>query len=101
MRSIVSDITGVAQVVPQQQLGAAYGAAFLAGISAGVFAGIGQASRWVHYGWTARPDAATHDVYGAYYRIFRDLYECSSETVHRLARLAMAEGASPDTSQER
>ena len=86
---IVSDIAGVEQHVPPRQHGAAYGDAFLAGVGAGVFTGIGQANRWARHEGTVRPDPQTRAHYEPYYRIFRELYESSTDAVHRLAQLGM------------
>ena len=85
---IVSDIVGIEQLIPDQHYGASYGDAFLAGVGIGLFADTTEISTWVGYRQTVRPNADAHRQYEAYYRLYRQIYEDSAPTVHRLARLA-------------
>ncbi len=85
---IVSDIAGIDQFVPDQHYGASYGDAFMAGVGIGAFRSITEAANWVTFAQTIRPDPAAHARYEPYYAIFRELYETSKASVHRLAHLA-------------
>jgi xylulokinase len=87
---IVSDIAGIEQWVPAEQMGACYGDAFLAGIGAGLFRDTGAVSHWVRYQAVVQPSAAAHRHYDDYYAVYRDLYSSSAGAVHRLARLGAA-----------
>ncbi|MBW7884306.1 MAG: carbohydrate kinase, partial [Caldilineaceae bacterium] len=86
---MVSDIVGVEQLVPAQQIGAAYGDAMLAAVGVGQFAGIAQAAAaWVQPGRTYTPDLEQHARYAPYYQLYRDLYAQTAPTMHALSRLA-------------
>jgi xylulokinase len=84
---IVSDIANVEQHIPHQQIGAAYGDAFLAGIGVGLFKSTAEATRWVTPKAIIRPDPAAHEFYTEYYQLYRDLYQQTAESMHRLSRL--------------
>jgi len=85
---MVSDIAGITQVIPEQQIGASYGDAFLAGVGVGLFSGTPEIRRWVRPRGTLRPDAGAHAVYDGYYRIYRELYSRNAGTMHALDALA-------------
>ena len=70
---MVSDIAGIEQHIPAQQIGAAYGDAFLAGVGVGMFPDTGAAAEWVSTGAVIRPDAEAHAAYATYYQVYRDL----------------------------
>jgi xylulokinase len=84
---MVSDIVGIEQHIPAQQIGAAYGDAFLAGVGVGLFADSAAAAAWVHTGAIVRPQPDAHAVYDPYYQIYRDLYKQTASSMHRLSRL--------------
>ena len=84
---MVSDIAGIVQHIPAQQIGASYGDAFLAGIGAGLFASTAQADAWVKLQTTVRPDPAAQATYDPYYAVYRDLYPQTMESMHRLSRI--------------
>jgi xylulokinase len=85
---IVTDVTGVPQIVPARTVGASYGDAFLAGLAAGIVPDVGTLSRdWVKIETTLEPDAATRERYDEMFRIYRALYEASKEQMHALARI--------------
>lgn len=84
---IVSDIAGVEQYVPDQTYGASYGDAFLAGVGIGLFNNTNQATDWVRYRTIIQPDQAAYEQYEAYYQIYRDLYQQTAGSMHRLAEL--------------
>ena len=84
---IVSDITGVHQLVPTQRIGAAYGDAFLAGFGIGAFKSYREIESWVDMADRIEPDPEAHRVYQAYYSLYRELYEESKCQIHKLAHL--------------
>jgi xylulokinase len=84
---IVSDVTGVEQIVPDQTLGAAYGDAFLAGMGIGWFDQLSDAKQWVKPATRILPDPARTKIYQKYYREYRELYPRIQSNLHHLARL--------------
>lgn len=78
----VSDITGMAQDLPSQQVGAAYGDAMLAGVAAGTFADLDEASGLIEVVERIEPDPARKELYDRRYRAYRDLFDAS----HRIVR---------------
>ncbi len=84
---VVSDVTGVAQELPRQTIGASYGDAFLAGWAAGMVPGLRALKQWTLPGETIEPDAGRVADYAPYYRIYRELYEASASQCHALAEL--------------
>jgi xylulokinase len=75
---IVSDITGREQEIRAQSIGASYGAAFLA---AGLVDDV-SIDDWNPVAGTVTPRT---DAYEDLYRLYRDLYPRTAETVHALA----------------
>ena len=85
---IVSDVTGLPQVVPERTIGASYGNAFLAGLAAGIIPDLDVlSSGWVRVAEVMEPRRAEHRHYDAYYRVYRSLYEHARDDLHELARL--------------
>jgi xylulokinase len=78
---IVSDIAGRAQEIRTQSIGASYGAAFLAA----QLVSSASIDEWnpVQETVTPRPEAVAQ--YDDLYRLYRDLYPQSADTVHALA----------------
>jgi xylulokinase len=74
---IVSDITGREQEIRAQSIGASYGTAFLA---AGLVADV-AIDDWNPVAGTVTPRTDYEDLY----RLYRDLYPRTAETVHALA----------------
>jgi xylulokinase len=85
---MVSDIAGIAQDIPDQQIGASYGDAFLAGVGVGMLQGLSEIRRWVRYRETLRPDASVRAVYDGHYRIYRELYRRNRDLMRELGELA-------------
>ena len=85
---MVSDIAGIRQLVPEQQIGASYGDAFLAGVGVGLFGGLEDVRRWVRLKETIEPDPAAHALYGGYYRLYRGLYERNAAAMRDLSVMA-------------
>lgn len=80
---IVSDISGETQEVPQVTVGASYGDAFLAGLAAGVLQR-DDLDTWVKPGEQIVPNTALKPEYDRLYRLYRDLYEQTKDTIHQL-----------------
>jgi xylulokinase len=86
---MVSDVTGIEQTIPAQQIGASYGDAMLAAVGVGHFSSTAEAVHaWVQIGRVVRPDAATHARYAPYYELYRQLYTQTASTMHALSQLA-------------
>jgi xylulokinase len=78
---IVSDVTGLEQVVPTQTVGASYGAAFLAADATGG----ADITAWNPPATTCTPDPAHHAEYDELYRLYRTAYPATRELSHALA----------------
>ncbi|MGW1618740.1 FGGY-family carbohydrate kinase [Streptomyces sp. NPDC002172] len=78
---IVSDVTGLEQIVARTTVGACYGAAFLA---AGLI-GRPDITAWNPPASVVRPDPATADVYDRRFTQYRVLYESTTAVTHALA----------------
>jgi xylulokinase len=87
---IVSDVTGVAQHLPEQTVGASYGDALLAAI------GVGLAppdTDWSHTARLVEPDPEALAVYEELYDVYLQLYPATAAIAHRLGAVE-ADGAS-------
>jgi len=62
---IVSDISGISQIVPQLTIGASYGDAFLAGLAAGIL-NREDIRHWVKPGYTVDPNPEVKPLYDRY-----------------------------------
>ncbi|MFC6081268.1 FGGY-family carbohydrate kinase [Sphaerisporangium aureirubrum] len=78
---VVSDVTGLPQVVPATTIGASYGAAFLAARTT-VAADI---TAWNPPARTVTPDAAPRPAYDELYALYRELYPATRTISHTLA----------------
>lgn len=81
---IVSDVTGLRQVIPDVTIGASYGDAMLAGGAVGL---VSADVRWNAPAETLVPDGRARARYDELYRIYRSLYPATSEHAHAIARL--------------
>jgi xylulokinase len=84
---IVSDVTGVNQIIPDQTLGAAYGDAFLAGLGIGWFDHLDEVKNWVKPRLMVQPDETRYTLYQRYYQKYRDLYPKIKSDLNQLAQL--------------
>jgi xylulokinase len=80
---IVSDITGISQIVPDKTIGASYGDAFLAGVAAGVLKR-SDINNWVKVKANITSDPKVKGKYDSYYKDFLNLYTQTKDVVHRL-----------------
>jgi xylulokinase len=81
---IVSDVTGRAQDLPEQTIGASYGDALLAARSVGLAE---PDADWSKISDTVEPRAENREIYDQLYRIYRDLYPATRDASHALADL--------------
>jgi xylulokinase len=79
---IVSDVTGVAQRMPEVTVGASYGDALLAAIGTGL---VPAETDWARTAHVVTPDAENAAVYERLSPLFAELYAATRSVVHRLA----------------
>jgi xylulokinase len=91
---IVSDVTGISQVVVAPS-NAALGVAFLAGKAIDIFADLRDVRRWAKPEREVHPRETVHEVYQRYYAVYRRLYERTKEEMHELARLTAEASPGP------
>ena len=78
---IVSDVTGLPQVIPSQTIGASYGAAFLA---AGALGPV-DITAWNPQAAVREPDPSLREAYDELYDAYLDLYPSTRTITHTLA----------------
>jgi xylulokinase len=78
---IVSDVTGLPQVLPSVTVGASYGAAFLAAGTVGP----ADIESWNPPARIIEPDAGMHSRYNELYRLYLQLYPATKDIVHSLS----------------
>lgn len=81
---VVSDITGLRQVIPAVTIGASYGDALLAGDGAGLVA---SDARWNAPAATLQPDEQARARYDELYQVYRSLYPATRDQAHAIARV--------------
>jgi xylulokinase len=79
---IVSDVTGLEQVIPTVTIGASFGAAFLA---AGLV-GSADIEVWNPTLRTVVPDGRASATYDEFYALYRSLYPATADVSHALAQ---------------
>jgi xylulokinase len=80
---VVSDITGVEQILPRITIGASYGSAFLAASAVESV----QIENWNPTYRVIRPRRELRAFYDAAFVLYRDLYEATADLTHRLVAL--------------
>ena len=83
---IVSNVTGLRQLIPAVTIGASFGDAMLAAAAVGL---ISADARWNAPAETVVPDARTSIRYDELYAIYRSLYPATSQAAHSIARMAV------------
>ena len=91
---IISDVSGIAQVVPRTTVGASYGAAFLAAVAVSEPGAAPLLEDWNPVALTIEPDREKTDFYDGLYQHYRDLYTSTVPIVHALAHHQRMEGNS-------
>jgi xylulokinase len=86
---IVSDVTGRAQQVPRETIGASYGVARLAAEAVG----FGTPATWNPVETLISPDPATQEVYHDLYRDYLQLYPATRRIAHDLSHRQMLDAA--------
>lgn len=76
---LVSDVTGLTQLLPAEAIGASLGNALRAGVGVGVFADLAQAASTVEFARKVTPDESLRATYDAGFARFRRLYALTSE----------------------
>ena len=84
---IVSDVTGIRQLVPEQTIGASYGDALLAAIGSGL---VPPDTDWTRIVGEVVPNPENRAVYDELYETFTQLYPATRDQVHRLALMQEA-----------
>jgi xylulokinase len=85
---IVSNVTGVTQVVPELTIGASYGDAFLAGLAAGIIKR-DSLKTWVNYETEISPDPMSRQIYEPIYADYLKLYQNNRDILHRLSDMSV------------
>lgn len=78
---IVTDVTGIEQVIPERTIGASYGAAYLA---AGLIDDV-DIRTWNPPRTVCRPGPTAHRLYDERYPLYRQLYDATRDVIHALA----------------
>ena len=82
---MVSDVSGIPQLLPEKTIGASYGNAFLAGLAVGAIKNLDVLKNdWVRIIQEIHPNAENKKVYERIYPLFKDLYQGSKSVVHQL-----------------
>jgi xylulokinase len=81
---IVSDVTGNAQQLPAETIGASYGNALLAAIAAGL---VPPETDWTRIVETVTPREESRAVYDELFALYGELYAATREIVHRLGTM--------------
>ncbi len=81
---VVSDVTGRAQEVPEQTIGASYGDALMAAIGVGLVA---PDTDWARVADVIEPDPDLRPLYDELYGLYGSLYPATREHAHALARI--------------
>jgi len=82
---IVSDVSGLEQLVPEVRIGASHGDAFLAGVAAGVLQ-IPDIEQWVRIDRRIVPSGGAASVYDSGYARYKDLYASTRHLQHLQSR---------------
>lgn len=80
----VSDITGRAQLVPEQTIGASFGGALMAALGVGV---LPRSADWTRIAGTIEPDPHRAAMYHELYRTWREMYQNTKHQIHRLTAM--------------
>jgi len=82
---MVSDVSGIPQLLPEKTIGASYGDAFLVGLAVGVINNLDVLKKdWVSIKHEVHPNVENKKIYDRLYPMFKDLYQRSKSVVHQL-----------------
>lgn len=82
---MVSDVSGITQLLPEKTIGASYGNAFLAGLAVKAIELEALHKDWVRISRKIEPNMKKKKKYDRLYSLFTDLYEKSKTVVHNLS----------------
>lgn len=83
---MVSDVSGIHQLVPEKIIGASYGDAFLAGLAIGAVNSVEALKKdWVKIQREIIPNKSHKPAYDEFYALFKDLYIQTKPVIHQLA----------------
>jgi xylulokinase len=85
---IVSDVSGQAQEIPAESIGAAYGDALLAAIGLGL---ADPTTDWNRTSHVVKPDLMARARYDQLYALYRELYPATRDGAHTLSKLQEAQ----------
>lgn len=83
---IVSDVTGMTQVIPAETIGASYGDALLAAEGTGLAS---KGSSWAHPLAVIEPDETKSALYDELYALYRELHPATTRIQHALTRIQL------------
>ena len=86
-RQIICDVFNVPIALVKRRTGAPFGDAILAGVATGVLSDFQVAREWAEYVEPMEPDPARHELYMAYFGLYKRIYEHVKEDFRELARL--------------
>ena len=72
---IISDIANVEMIIPDKQIGSAYGDALLAAVGVGILNDLTESKKWIQYRKHIKPNPDNSDIYQTLYAIYRQLYQ--------------------------
>ena len=83
---MVSDVTGIPQLLPEKTIGASYGDAFLAGLAVGAIDNLDALEKdWVKIARSIAPNPDHKKIYDQIYPLFKELFQESKSVVHELS----------------
>ena len=81
---IVSDVTGMTQLITEQSVGACYGDAMFAGVGVGL---VDDDTDWTTHSGTITPTPGAREVYQPFYQAYRELHPATVDLQHRMAKV--------------
>ncbi|MBE0535716.1 MAG: carbohydrate kinase [Phycisphaerae bacterium] len=86
-RRVITDVFDVPTVLVKRRTGAPYGDAILAGVATGLFKDFSVARQWTEYIEPMAPDPTRHEIYMAYFALYKRLYGHVRDDYRTLASL--------------
>ncbi len=93
---IIADITGHTVKTAKVTIGASYGDAMIAAIGCGHFKDYAALADYIESGLTIEPNAANHETYKEYKRMYDELYHSTAPIMHNLTKLNGGPCEQPD-----
>jgi xylulokinase len=72
---IISDIANVEMIIPEKQVGSAYGDALMAAVGVGILSDLTESKKWIRYRKHIKPNPDNSDRYQTLYAIYRQIYQ--------------------------